>query len=66
MNGFQKWWVDEGSAMRPLPNEDAEEFAKRIAGIAWANGAYCTLASPEATRAAAQINFITNLSRRDA
>jgi len=34
------WWHTEGSAMRPLPNEDIEEFAKRITEIAWANGAY--------------------------
>jgi hypothetical protein len=30
----------EGSAMRPLPNEDMEEFAKRISEIAWSNGQY--------------------------
>lgn len=37
---FQNWWRDEGSAMRPNPGEDAEEHAKRVAQIAWANGAY--------------------------
>jgi hypothetical protein len=35
-----KWWYTEGSGMRPLPNEDIEEFAKRITEIAWSNGAY--------------------------
>lgn len=34
------WWDMEGSAMRPLPNEDMEEFAKRISEIAWSNGQY--------------------------
>ena len=34
------WWETEGSAMRPLPNEDIEEFAKRITAIAWSNGEY--------------------------
>jgi hypothetical protein len=34
------WWDSEGSAMRPLPNEDFEEFANRITKIAWSNAAY--------------------------
>ena len=34
------WWDMEGSGMRLLPNEDIEEFAKRITEIAWSNGAY--------------------------
>jgi hypothetical protein len=33
----EQWWNESGSAMRPLPNEDVEEFAKRITGIAWNN-----------------------------
>jgi hypothetical protein len=33
----EQWWNESGSAMRPLPNEDLEEFAKRITGIAWNN-----------------------------
>lgn len=37
---FDKWWADEGSAMIPDPGEDFEEHAKRIARIAWDNGAY--------------------------
>jgi hypothetical protein len=40
MKAFETWWRDEGSAMRPMPDEDVEEFARRIAGIAWSNGAY--------------------------
>lgn len=40
MNGFEKWWNAEGSAMRPTMSEDVEEFAKRITRIAWCNGAY--------------------------
>ena len=41
MNQFETWWYNEGSAMRPNKNEDTEQFAKRIAQIAWANGDYC-------------------------
>lgn len=37
---FDKWWADEGSGMIPDPGEDFEEHAKRIARIAWDNGAY--------------------------
>ncbi len=37
---FDVWWHNEGSAMRPLPNEDAEEHAKRVSKVAWLNGAY--------------------------
>jgi len=40
MNNFEKWWNEEGSAMRPTGDEDTEEFAKRIARIAWSNGGY--------------------------
>jgi hypothetical protein len=36
----EKWWREEGSRMRPLPGEDAEMHVKRIASIAWNNGAY--------------------------
>lgn len=39
---FERWWRDEGSAMRPSPGEDAEEHAKRVAQIAWSNGEYVT------------------------
>lgn len=37
---FNRWWYNEGSAMRPLPGHDHEEHARRISEIAWANGAY--------------------------
>ena len=37
---FNRWWRNEGSAMRPLPGHDHEEHARRISEIAWANGAY--------------------------
>ena len=37
---YKNWWYTEGSAIRPLPNEDIEEFAKRITEIAWSNGQY--------------------------
>ena len=40
MNSYQIWWDTEGSAMQPLPNEDMEEFAKRITAIAWSNGEF--------------------------
>jgi hypothetical protein len=38
---FAVWWHEEGSAMRPLPGEDAEEHVLRVSQIAWTNGAYC-------------------------
>jgi hypothetical protein len=37
---FNRWWRNEGSAMRPLPGHDCEEHGRRISEIAWANGAY--------------------------
>jgi hypothetical protein len=37
---WKTWWDEEGSAMRNLPDEDFEEFARRITQIAWSNGAY--------------------------
>lgn len=40
MDQFEIWWRNEGSAMRPLPGEDSEEHARRVAAIAWSNGAY--------------------------
>jgi hypothetical protein len=40
MTDFATWWHTEGSGMRPLPNEDVEEFAKRVTEIAWSNGEY--------------------------
>jgi len=44
---YRRWWVNEGSAMRPLGNEDAEEHAHRVTEIAWLNGAYCARAAIE-------------------
>jgi len=38
-NNFDAWWDKEGSALRPLENEDAAEYAKRIANLAWTYGA---------------------------
>lgn len=43
MTNFEKWWNEEGSAMRPMPTEDVEEFAKRVSQIAWLNGSYVTV-----------------------
>lgn len=37
---FLDWWENEGSALRPLGNEDHEEFARRVTEIAWLNGAF--------------------------
>lgn len=37
---FDKWWADEGSSITPNPGDDLEEHAKRVAQIAWDNGAY--------------------------
>ena len=39
-NNFDAWWNEERSALRPLEQETAEEHSKRIANIAWTNGAY--------------------------
>ena len=38
-HAWQRWWDYEGSAMRPHPSEDTEQFARRMTEIAWANGA---------------------------
>lgn len=37
---FSKWWLEKGSAIRPLSFEDQEEFASRIAEIAWRESSY--------------------------
>lgn len=37
---FKTWWETEGSGLRPHPNEDIEEFARRLTEIAWSNGEY--------------------------
>lgn len=48
---WRRWWDDEGSAMRPLPNEDTEQFARRMTEIAWSNGAFKRLADVDLLRA---------------
>ena len=50
-HAWQRWWDYEGSAMRPHPSEDTEQFAGRITNIAWSNGAYKRLAEIERLRA---------------
>lgn len=50
MSDFETWWRNEGSGMPPLEGEDAEIHVKRIAAIAWSNGAYKALESQERTR----------------
>jgi hypothetical protein len=37
---FKNWWWNEGSGLRPINDEDMEEFAHRISKIAWSNGAF--------------------------
>ena len=37
---FEVWWNNEGSGMQPIDGHDHEEHAKRIAEIAWNNGAF--------------------------
>lgn len=36
---FDEWWSKIGSGIRPLPGEDQEEHAKRVARSAWYS--YC-------------------------
>jgi len=38
---FDIWWGNEGSGFTPYAGEDMEEFAHRIAELAWANGEFC-------------------------
>ena len=47
MTNFEKWWSEEGSAMRPVGDEDIEEFAKRVSQIAWLNGRYMAMRDVE-------------------
>lgn len=37
---FDVWWHNEGSGMPPQASEEASEHVKRVARIAWSNGAY--------------------------
>jgi hypothetical protein len=32
---FEAWWADVGSGLAPLPGEDREEHARRVAEVAW-------------------------------
>jgi hypothetical protein len=50
-HAWLQWWDYEGSAMRPHPSEDTEQFARRITNIAWSNGAFKRLADVENLRA---------------
>ncbi len=34
-NDFDTWWKEIGSGIRPLEQEDKEEFTKRVAFLAW-------------------------------
>ena len=36
------WWFNEGSAKRPMIDEDIEQFAERICSEAWSNSNYKT------------------------
>jgi hypothetical protein len=38
--GFDDWWEDVGSAIRPNDGADHEEHAKRIAKLAWDTALY--------------------------
>lgn len=37
---FERWWYEEGSGMHSNPGEDTEQHVRRIARIAWSNGAF--------------------------
>ena len=37
---FDVWWFNEGSGIRPIEKEDAEEHCRRVSRIAWLNGAF--------------------------
>jgi len=39
--GFGSWWLIIGSSMRPLPNHDHEEHARRVAEAAWEASSEC-------------------------
>lgn len=40
MKDFEKWWHNEGSGITTIEAHDMEEHVKRVARIAWSNGAY--------------------------
>jgi hypothetical protein len=35
IEGFEEWWRNYGSGIRPLPGQDHEEHGRRLAGLAW-------------------------------
>ena len=68
-SAWKTWWDNEGSAMRPLPTEDTETFARRITEIAWSNGAYCAVETAikerdEARRDACAFEGIINFNEQ--
>ena len=40
MSDFESWWRWIGSAIRQQEFEETKDFMKRVAQIAWDNGAY--------------------------
>ena len=38
---FDRWWYEEGSGITPLEGADLESHTRRVALIAWQNGAIC-------------------------
>ena len=34
---YNEWWNNVASAMQPLPDEDIEEFVRRMTALAWFN-----------------------------
>ena len=53
---FQIWWDEIGSGIKPITNEDMEDFGRRIASIAWDEGA--TFAEDEKQSICKAINSI--------
>jgi len=46
---FARWWDTEGSGLPPKDGEDQETHTRRVAEIAWSNGAYMQALEEEAT-----------------
>ncbi len=40
---FNRWWHDEGSGLPPKEGEDRETHMRRVAEIAWSNGAHVAI-----------------------
>lgn len=65
MSDFNEWWECEGSGLRCEWWEDVEEFAKRVAGIAWVNGAAaereaCKVDNAKLREALQRVQFIAD------